>query len=323
MSDWKGITRIPGIRVGHAQDVEAITGVTVVLCKKGAVAGVDIRGGAPGTRETDCLDPTHLVGRVHAVCLSGGSAFGLDAAGGVMEFLEKKGVGFETGYAKVPIVPSAIIFDLGIGKSDKRPGKEMGFQAAQNAKDGPVEEGCAGAGTGATVGKLFGIEGATKSGVGTWSEEIRDGVVAGALTVVNAFGDVVDEKTGEILAGARDPKTGRFINTKETMKSGVAHPAFTGNTTLVVVATNAKLSKEQTIKLAQMSHNGIARVISPCHTMVDGDTVFALSIGDKSCDVSTLGTVAADVVAESIKRAVLKAASLGGVPSHSALKPEV
>lgn len=309
------ITDIPGIRVGHAQDFDAVTGCTVILCEKGAVAGVDVRGGAPGTRETDCMQPGHLVQHIHAVLLTGGSAFGLDAAGGAMQFLEEKGFGFDTGAAKVPIVPAAVIYDLRVGRADVRPGKEMGYQACVNAGEN-VEQGSAGAGCGATVGKLLGIEGAMKGGVGTASVEISGGVIVGALSVVNAFGDVLDEN-GEILAGACDGK-GNFINTADVMKTGKL-PLFTPgtreNTTLCVVATNAKLTKEEATKLAQLSHNGLSRAVSPCHTMLDGDLVFALSYGNLTSHIDAIGIAAQEAVAAAIRSAVRHAKSIAGIPA--------
>lgn len=312
------ITDIPGIRVGHAQDFDAVTGCTVVLCEKGAVAGVDVRGGAPGTRETDCLAPGHLVQKIHAVLLTGGSAFGLDAAGGVMQYLEERGVGFDTGAAKVPIVPAAVIYDLRAGRADVRPDKAMGEQACVNAKD-DVEQGSVGAGCGATVGKLLGISGAMKGGTGTASVEISGGVIVGALAVVNAFGDVLDEN-GKILAGARDEK-GNFINTAEVIKTGKLPsfmPSARENTTLCVVATNAKLTKEEAQKLAQVSHNGLARAVSPCHTMVDGDLIFALSYGNVQSHIDAVGVAAQDVVAAAIRSAVRHAKSIAGIPTiHS------
>lgn len=309
------ITDVPGIRVGHAQDFDAVTGCTVILCERGAVAGVDVRGGAPGTRETDCMQPGHLVDKIHAVLLTGGSAFGLDAAGGVMQYLEEKGFGFDTGAAKVPIVPAAVIFDLRIGRADVRPDKKMGYQACVNARE-DVEQGSVGAGCGATVGKLLGINGAMKGGVGTASIEISGGVLVGALCAVNAFGDVLDEN-GKILAGARDEK-GNFINTAKVMKTGKL-PSFTPekreNTTLCVVATNAKLTKEECQKLAQVSHNGMARTISPCHTMVDGDLIFALSYGNLTSHIDAVGIAAQDAVASAIRSAVRHAKSIAGVPA--------
>ncbi len=309
------ITDIPGIRVGHAQDFDAMTGCTVVLCEKGAVAGMDVRGGAPGTRETDCLAPGHLVQHIHAVLLTGGSAFGLDAAGGVMKFLEERGIGFDTGAAKVPIVPAAVIYDLRVGRADVRPDKKMGEQACMNAKDN-AEQGSVGAGCGATVGKLLGINGAMKGGVGTASVKISGGVIAGALAVVNAFGDVLDEN-GKILAGARDEK-GNFINTAEVIKTGKL-PSFTPgtreNTTLCVVATNAKLTKEEAQKLAQVSHNGLARAVSPCHTLVDGDLIFALSYGNLQSHIDAVGVAAQEAVASAIRSAVRHAKSIAGIPA--------
>jgi L-aminopeptidase/D-esterase-like protein len=246
------ITDVPGIEVGQANDEAALTGCTVVLCRKGAVGGVDVRGSAPGTRETDLLDPVNLVEEVHAVVLAGGSAFGLDAASGVMKYLAEKKIGYGLGAQRVPIVPAAILFDLGLGKSNRHPDPEMGYAAAAAASSGPVEEGNAGAGTGATVGKIFGMAGAMKSGLGTVSLDIGGGVIVGALVAVNAFGDVIDPSSGQILAGARPAKLGpvklggkgRFADTMEVMKSLAGRTIFSlatgGNTGIAVVATNAK-----------------------------------------------------------------------------------
>lgn len=321
------ITDIHGIRVGHAQDNEALTGCTVVLCEGGAIGGVDQRGGAPGTRETDALHPIHLVSQVHAVMLAGGSAFGLDAATGAVRYLEERGVGFDVRVAKVPIVPAAIIFDLNIGRADIRPDAVMGYQACRNASDETVTEGNVGAGTGATVGKILGLDHAMKSGVGTASLEIGHGVMVGALAVVNAFGDVIDPATGKILAGARAFQTGPlrvgkgpyFADTLEVMKTLVGRTVLgfstRENTVIGVVATNAKLNKEQTTKVAQMAQNGVSRTIKPAHTMLDGDTVFALATGERKADVNIVGAFAAEVFAQAIIRAVEKAESVGGLPS--------
>ena len=314
------ITDVPGIRVGHAQDRIAATGCTVVLCPPGTVGGLDIRGSAAGTRQTDSLLPFHFVDEVHAVLLSGGSAFGLDASGGVMKFLEEKKIGYQTSAAKVPIVPTAIIFDLGIGESRVWPDKEMGYQACLKSQVGPVEEGSVGVGTGATVGKLMGTPLATKGGVGTSSIILSSGVVVAALVVVNAFGDVVDAKEGRILAGARDPQDpARFIDSAAMIKGGasVRRPenAFQ-NTTLGVVATNVKLSKRQATKVAQMAQSGFARTISPIHSTVDGDLIFALSAGDKQADVNAVGIMAGEMVAASVIRAILAADGLGYLPAY-------
>lgn len=308
------ITDVAGIRVGHATDAQAATGCTVILCERGAVGGVDVRGSAPGTRETDLLRPMNLVERVHAVLLAGGSAFGLAAADGVMRFLEERGIGFDVTVAKVPIVPAAVIFDLTIGSPTVRPTAEMGYAAAQAASGGPVDEGSVGAGTGATVGKVMGPLSAMKGGVGTWAIGLPGGAIAGALVVVSAYGDVVDDHTGQILAGARDPGTGRLLNTARALVSGWSTPGSGSNTTLAVIATNVGLTKEQANKLAQLGHDGLARVISPAHTMYDGDTVFALSLGNAKAHPVVLGAAAVEAVAEAVKRAVRLARGTGGVP---------
>jgi len=321
------IADVPGIRVGHAHDLEAITGCTVVLCPQGAVGGVDQRGGAPGTRETDLLRPMHLVEKVNGVLLSGGSAFGLDAATGVVRFLEEQGVGFDVRVAKVPIVPAAILFDLDIGRADVRPDAAMGYEACQNATDAPPREGNAGAGMGATVGKILGMAGAMKSGIGSASHDLGGGAFVGAIIAVNPLGDVIDPMSGEILAGARPAKLGpmrfggegRFADTLAVMKGMagklVLRFASRGNTVIGVVATNAQLTKEEVNKVAQMAHDGIARAIRPAHTMLDGDTLFALSTAGKNIDVNIVGAYAAEVVAEAIVRAVRAAESLGGLPA--------
>jgi L-aminopeptidase/D-esterase-like protein len=323
------ITDVNGIEVGHAQNEEALTGCTVILCRRGAVAGVDVRGGAPGTRETDLLDPVNLVGKIHAIVLAGGSAFGLDAAGGVMRYLEEQKIGFNTGVAKVPIVPSAILYDLGLGRADVRPDSAMGVLAAASASSDSPAEGNVGAGTGASVGKMFGMSLAMKSGLGTASMDIGGGVIVGAIVAVNAFGDVIDPKTGEIIAGLRSGKVGplrigkkdSFVNTLAMMKTpigrGVLGLSSRGNTVIGAVATNAKLTKAQATKVAQMAHDGLARTISPAHTMLDGDAIFALSTGTKQADVSTVGAFAAEVMAQAILRAVKMAKPAGGLPGLS------
>lgn len=308
------ITDVLGIKVGHATDGRGLTGCTVVLCERGAVGGVDVRGAAPGTRETDLLRPMHLVQRAHAVLLTGGSAFGLAAADGVMRFLEERDIGFDAGVAKVPIVPAAVIFDLMVGSATARPTAEMGYAACGSASPGRVEEGNVGAGTGATIGKLLGPASAMKGGVGTWSVTLPGDVVVGALVVVNAFGDVLDDTTGGILAGARDPQSGRFLDTATTLLAIDQAAGFPTHTTLGVVATNAGLTKEEVNTLAQLAHDGLARVISPVHSLYDGDTIFALSTGDARANPLSLGTAAVKAVAEAVKRAVRAAKSVAGIP---------
>jgi L-aminopeptidase/D-esterase-like protein len=318
------ITDVRGIKVGHAHNIRAITGCTVILCAGGAVGGVDQRGGAPGTRETDALHPMHLVNVVHAIVLAGGSAFGLDAASGVVKFLEEKRIGFDVGVARVPIVPSAILFDLGLGQSNVRPDAKMGYRACLNAKRGKISEGNVGAGTGATVGKILGIKHAMKSGIGSASISIRNGVIVGAIVAVNPFGDVIDPETNQIIAGARSSLSGRsrkpispyFVDTMSILKRSRGFgPRSRSNTVIGVVATNAKFNKEQINKVAQMAQDGIARTIRPAHTMVDGDTLFALATGEKKADVNVVGAFAAEVVALAILNGVRAARSIAGLPA--------
>ena len=322
------ITDVHGILVGHAHNEAALTGCTVVICPKGAVSGVDQRGGAPGTRETDALRPMHLVQKAHAIILSGGSAFGLDSATGVMKYLEENKVGFNTGVVRVPIVASAVLFDLGIGNAMIRPDAEMGYQACLAASDGIIAEGNVGVGTGATAGKLFGNKQAFKTGVGTSSIKIGN-LVVGALVAVNPFGDVIDPETNQIIAGARSfKKVGiqfgeneYFADTLSSMGStfGKAILKLSGfnNTVIGVVATNAKLSKEETNKMAQMAQDGIAMTIRPAHTMLDGDTIFSLATGEHHEDVNLVGAYTAKAVAQAIVRAVKNAIPAGGLPAYS------
>lgn len=310
------LTAIEGLRVGHAHDLEGLTGCTVVLCPPGTVGGVDQRGGAPGTRETDLLHPLHLVEQVHAVLLAGGSAYGLDAAGGVMRWLEERGIGFPVGVGVVPIVPAAILFDLDLGDPTARPDAAMGYAACQVASAEPVTEGCVGAGTGAQVGRLLGPAFACKSGLGSAALEIGDGLRVGALFAVNALGDVIDED-GTILAGTRQPPDGKQFAGALNVLPALAR--MTGesaaNTVIGVVATNAALSKEEVNKVAQMAHDGLARAIRPAHTMLDGDTIFALATGSAGrANVSVIGAFAAEVTAQAIRRAVRAATPLGGLP---------
>jgi len=310
------ITDVPGIKVGHAQDFDAITGCTVVICEDGAVGGVDQRGGAPGTRETDLLRPMHLVERVHAVLLTGGSAFGLDAAAGVMAYLESRKIGFDVGVARVPIVPAAVLFDLDLGSAAVRPDAAMGRRACEAASTDPVEQGSVGAGTGARVGNLFGPMCRMKGGIGSASVTLGGGVVVGALVAVNCYGDVVDPDTGQIVAGARKPNAGHeFADTLASLRTFAGKTASSfamRNTVIGVVATNAKLNKEQANKIAQIAHNGLARTIRPAHTMLDGDTIFALAAGQKKANITVIGAYAAEVVAQAIVNGVRAAASLGG-----------
>ncbi|MBI1897902.1 MAG: P1 family peptidase [Acidobacteria bacterium] len=311
----KGLTDIPGIEVGHASDYEGITGCTAIVCAAGAVAGVDVRGFATGTQELDLLDPLHLTPHIHALVFAGGSAFGLEAASGVRRFLEQKGIGFPFGGARVPLVPCAILFDLGIGKAKARPTREMGEVAAAAANGGPVAEGSVGAGTGATVGKVFGLRQAVKGGIGTYTVTLERGVKVSALAAVNAFGDVIDPASGSIVAGARtSPSARQFANTGEVLKRGRRRSSGE-NTTLVAVATNVRLDKVGATRLARMAQLGMVRAISPVHTTVDGDVVFALSAGSEEADLNALGVAAAEAVAAAIVRAVKKAKTLGGIPA--------
>jgi len=311
----KGLTDIPGILVGHATDYDGLTGCTVVLCEAGAVAGGDIRGSATGTEEWDTLNPLHVDAVIHAVTFAGRSAFGLEAASGVRRFLEHKGVGVEFGGAHIPIVPCAILFDLGMGKPGVRPTREMGESASAAASDGPVEEGAVGAGAGATVGKILGMKNAMKSGIGSFTMELDGGIKVSALAAVNALGDVRDPKTGKIIAGARkSPDSMEFVDAAEVLKTRAEIKPARQNTTLVVVATNASLSKVQATKLAQLASLGMARTIDPVNTMSDGDLVIALSLGTGQARIDALGVAAAQAVSESILRAVRLAPTLGGLP---------
>ncbi len=313
-----GLTSIPGFKVGHAQDMDALTGCTVILCPPNTVGGVDQRGGAPGTRETDLLHPMHLVNQVTAILLTGGSAFGLDAAAGVMRYCEENKMGFDANYATVPIVPAAVLFDLGIGDPNVRPDAEMGYQACLNASGDPPAEGNVGAGTGATVGKVLSPKMSTKSGIGTAVVDLGGGGKVAAIVAVNAFGDVVDPESGEIIAGARGIKG--YADTLKVMKSFVGRKVMgfsTGpdNTVIGVVATNVKLNKEQITRVAQMAHNGLARTIRPAFTLLDGDTVFALSSGEVEIDMNIVGAFAAIAYQEAILSAVKNAEKAGGIPA--------
>ena len=294
------LTAIEGITVGHATNTTARTGCTVVLCPAGATAGVDVRGSAPGTRETDALRSGRLVQKAHAVLLTGGSAFGLDAASGVVQYLEEQNVGFPAGSVRVPIVPAAVIFDLSVGDAKVRPDRAMGYQACQNATDAPVEMGAIGAGTGATVGKAPGVT-PSPGGVGSACVRLDSGLIVAAIAVVNALGNVVDPVSGKILAGGTE--NGGFVDiTERLLNADIVHGT---NTTIGVVATNATLTPAEVNRVAEMAHDGMARAIRPSHTMFDGDTLFALATGSHTgSSVNTVGILAAAVVAEAIVNAV-------------------
>ena len=323
------ITDIKGILVGQSENDKALTGCTVVICEKGAVGGISQRGGAPGTRETDLLRPMHLVQKVHSILLAGGSAYGLDAAGGVMQYLEERSIGFKAGPTVVPIVPSAILFDLAVGDFSIRPDKSMGYQACVNASSAPPKQGNFGAGTGATVGKILGNGQAMKSGVGTASMQIANGVIIGALVAVNAFGDVV--KNNQIIAGARTVKKGPvkigkegfFADTLGIMQSFTGRKilsfAAKQNTIIGVIATNAALSKEEVNYFADMASNGIALSIQPAFTMFDGDTIFGLSTGHVKSDINILSAFAPKVFSEAIINAVITADPVDGLPSYNSI----
>lgn len=314
------ITDVPGVMVGHAQDFEALTGCTVVLTLDGATGGVDVRGGSASTRELELLHPTSNIGVVHAITLCGGSAFGLAAASGVVDWLQERDIGYQTYVRKVPIVPAAVIFDLGIGQADRWPTADMGYQACTHASR-DVAEGCVGVGTGATVGKLQGAAYALKSGVGTWSERLADGTVIGALAVCNAVGDVYQDGSGRIIAGTRHQNAPGFADARLLLRRPDIQTMFRRfaageHTTLGVVATNAQLTKAEVTKLAHMAQDALPRTIRPVHTPLDGDTVFTLATGaHPGASLLILGALAADVLARAIERAVLTATAAGGLPA--------
>lgn len=313
------MTDVPGIAVGHATDTAAWTGCTVVLCEAGAVGGVAVCGGAAGTHGTDTLRVFNFVETVHAIVLAGGSAFGLASIAGVMQFLEERGVGFDVGVVRVPIVAGAVIFDLSLGDARVRPTASMGRAACEAASSRPPTQGNVGVGAGATVGKLYGPAQAMKGGFGTAGEALAGGIIVAAGAVVNAFGDVVDPHTGAIVAGCRDPRTGHLADTAALMKQGQTSPGFARpapgapleSTTLGVVVTNARLTKMQANKVAQMAQQGLARAVRPAHTFFDGDTVFVLATGEVEGDTNTLGLAAGDVLAEAIVNAVRSAHTVG------------
>lgn len=313
---YNNILDVKGIKVGQVQQMEGLTGCSVIICEEGAVCGVDVRGSAPGTRETDLLDPINMIQKVHAVVLSGGSAFGLEATCGVSKYLEENGIGFDVGVAKVPIVAGAVLFDLGVGDPKCRPNIDMGYEACKVASYTNLEQGNFGAGCGATVGKIKGSNFCTKGGIGSYSIKLDNGLVVAALIAVNAFGDVYEE--GKVIAGVLNDNKDGFLNTYDLMKQGVNKGGFNiDNTTIGVVATNAKLDKAQCKKVSQMAHNGFAKTIFPIHTPHDGDTIFTLATGEVETDVTLLGSLATEVVEKSIINAIKNAKSINNIPSYN------
>ncbi len=311
------ITNIEGIQVGHAQDLEGATGCTVILCEEGAVAGVDVRGGAPGTRETDLLNPLNMMDKIQAVLLTGGSAFGLDAASGIMEYLEEKNIGFDVGVTKVHIVCGAALFDLAVGNYKVRPDKKMGYQACLNIDQGKCLEGNIGAGTGATVGKILEPEFAMKGGLGTYALEVGE-LMVGAIVAVNCLGDVINPESGQVVAGVLNEEKSGYRNTEDIMLSKYDDKKnlFNGNTTIGAIVTNADLTKVETNKVASMAHNGYGRTIYPVHTMYDGDTIFSLATGKTKADVNAVGLLAARVMEKAIVKAVKNTKGMFGYPCY-------
>lgn len=315
------LTSLPGFLVGQASDFKNLTGCTVILCPPGTLGSIDIRGSAAGTRQIDALLSYHIVNEVQAILLAGGSAFGLDAAGGVMEFLEERGQGFDVTITRVPTVPAAVIFDLSLGNCRVRPDKAMGYAACVQADASPVAEGSIGVGTGATVGKLFGLQQGMKGGLGSVCLRGPDGLLVAALVVVNAFGDVRDYVTGRIIAGARlAPDSQSFVDTAAHIRRGIVRRQFgEPNTTLGVVATNARLTREQAQKIAQMGHNGLAKAITPIHTLFDGDIVFVLAQPEIPADLHVVGLLAEEALRLAVDRAIKRAHGLGVLPAYEDL----
>jgi L-aminopeptidase/D-esterase-like protein len=314
------ITDIAGIKVGHFTDTRRPTGCTVVIAEAGAVGGVDVRGGGPGTRETDLLNPVRMVQKVHAIMLSGGSAFGLDTATGAMRYLEERDVGFDVRIAKVPIVPAAILFDLGVGGNPKiRPDAEAGYQACVAATNDPFAEGSVGAGAGATVGKAAGGRSSMRGGIGTACITTPDGLQVGAIVAVNAIGDIYDHRTGEIVAGARKADGSGFVNVRDQVRRSGSFrmDATPTNTTIGIIVTNARLSKTDATRVAQVGHDGLARSINPAHLQGDGDTLFVMATGEyeQSANLSIVSTLGAEMVSDAIVRAVKTATGLPGIPA--------
>ena len=316
------ITDIKGVSVGHASDFEGLTGVTVILAPSGMTGGIDISGFATSSRQTDALSASHIVPKVHAICITGGSAYGLDAASGVMDYLEERNSGFDVGVARIPIVPTAAIFDLKVGSAKRRPDKNMGYRACQQATDGKIAEGSIGAGTGATVGKFYGTEQAMKGGVGIAGNTLNNGLIVGALVAVNAFGDIKDPISGRILAGARKAKKStEFADTLGLMRKGVQRPisAFQ-NTTIGVIVTNAKLTKQNASAVAKIASNGLTKAISPGNTIYDGDIIFSLASGEIEVDYYTVGLMAEEALINAIIRGITTAKETKGIPSFLSLK---
>lgn len=312
---YNNILDVKGLKVGQVQDENGLTGCTVVICEDGAVCGVDVRGSAPGTRETDLLDPINLIQKVHAVVLSGGSAFGLESTCGVSKYLEEKNIGFDVGVAKVPIVVGAVLFDLAAGDPRCRPDKEMGYRACEIASNEFLKQGNYGAGCGATVGKIKGPEYAMKGGIGSYSIKLDNGLVVSALIAVNAFGDVYED--GEIIAGVLNNSKTRILSSYELMKQGVSKGGFSiDNTTIGIVATNAKLDKAGCKKVSQMAHDGYAKAIFPIHTSHDGDTIFTMATGEVETDITLLGSLAVEVVEKSIINAIKNANGVKNILSY-------
>ncbi len=318
---YNNILDVKGIKVGQVEDKEALTGCTVIICEEGAACGVDVRGGGPGTRETDLLDPVNMIQKVHAVVLSGGSAFGLESTCGVSEYLEEHGIGFDVGVAKVPIVVGAVLFDLAVGNPKVRPNKSMGYKACQKASTTQLKQGNFGAGCGATVGKIKGMEYAMKGGIGSSSIVLPNGLVVSAMVAVNAFGDVYEN--GKVIAGTLDNSKTNMLNSYELMKMGISKGGFNiDNTTIGIVVTNGKLDKAQCKKVSQMAHNGYAKSIFPIHTPHDGDTIFTMATGEIETDVTLLGSLATEVIEKSILNAIKNADTIKGIPSYKELVKE-
>lgn len=312
---YNNILDVEGIKVGQVEALDGLTGCTVVLCEKGAVCGVDVRGAAPGTRETDLLDPINMIQKVHAVVLSGGSAFGLESTCGVSEYLEEKGIGFDVGVTKVPIVVGAVLFDLIVGDYKCRPDKAMGYKACEVASDTELKQGNYGAGCGATVGKVKGPEYIMKGGIGSYSIKLPNGLVVSALIAVNAFGDVYEN--GEVIAGVLNDNKDKVSNTYEIMKNGVTKGGFNiDNTTIGVVVTNAKLDKAKCKKVSQVAHNGYAKTIFPIHTPHDGDTIFTMATGEVEADMTLLTSLATEVVEKSVINAIKNAESVKNIIAY-------